>query len=347
MSASNTVSAERQAYYDAIATQDLAPLWERMKGLVANAPKPKSVPAHWRYDAIRPHLMKAGEMLTTEEAERRVLIIENPGLPGQSRITGSMYAGAQLLMPGERARAHRHTACALRFILEGDGAYTAVDGERTNMKPGDFVITPSWTWHDHGNDGATPVVWLDGLDIAIVNMFDASFSEEYAEEVFPATRPAGDSETRYGGGMMPEGDASGSAASPLLNYRWDRARETLDGMLRNGPIDACHGVKLRYTNPRTGGAVMPTINASLQLLPKGFRSTFYRSTDGTVFCVGEGSGHSVIGGTRVDWGHNDLFVVPSWMPVEHEADEDAVLFSFSDRAAQEKLGLWRQQRGNS
>ena len=147
--------------------------------------------------------------------------------------------------------------------------------------------------------------------------------------------------------MMPEEIASSSPASPLLNYRWDRARETLDALLRNGPIDACHGVKLRYTNPRTGGAVMPTINASLQLLPKGFRSTSYRSTDGTVFCVGEGRGHSVVGGTRIDWGHHDLFVVPSWMPVEHEASEDAVLFSFSDRAAQEKLGIWRQQRGNN
>ena len=192
------------------------------------------------------------------------------------------------------------------------------------------------------------MVWLDGLDIAIVNMFDASFSEEYAEEVFPATRPMDDSEVRCAGGMMPE-EVGGSAsmASPLLNYRSDRARDTLDRMLRHGPVDACHGVKLHYTNPRTGGAVMPTINASLQLLPKGFRSTSYRSTDGTVFCVGEGSGHFVVGGTRIDCSHNDVFVVPSWMPVEHEADADLTGKFCSPNTVQWVFDTWSQAHGTA
>jgi gentisate 1,2-dioxygenase len=293
---------------------------------------------------MRAALMKAGELLTAEEAERRVLIIENPGLKGQSRITGSLFAGLQLLLPGERASAHRHVAAALRFILEGSTAYTAVDGERTLMRPGDFVLTPNWTWHDHGNDGEEPVIWLDGLDMHMVNFFGASFSENYPEKEFPLARPAGDSELRYGGTMLPEGDRAAAAHSPLLNYRYDRARENLAELAAYSGPDPVHGYKLRYVNPQTGGAPMPTISAALQLLPKGFQTSEYRATDATIFAVAEGEGTSKIGEFSFDWGKNDIFVVPSWQPVTHRALTEAVLFSFSDRAAQEALGLWREKR---
>ena len=147
---SNT--AEREAFYSRIDPQHLTPLWSVMSGLIT--PEPKSAcQAHlWRYDDVRPALMEAGELITAKEAERRVLILENPGLRGQSKITTSLYAGLQLVKPGEVAPAHRHTQTALRFVLEGNGAHTAVDGERSFMQPGDFVITPNWAWHDHGNE---------------------------------------------------------------------------------------------------------------------------------------------------------------------------------------------------
>ena len=145
---------------------------------MTRTPVTPALPANWDYDnVVRPYLMQAGGLITAKEAERRVLILENPGLRGQTCITHSLFAGLQLIMPGEVAPAHRHTQSALRFIIEGSGAYTAVEGERTLMQPGDFVITPSWTWHDHGNDTDRPMVWLDGLDIPIVRLFDASFAE--------------------------------------------------------------------------------------------------------------------------------------------------------------------------
>lgn len=337
-------TAKRQAYYDAIGKQSLAPLWERLKGLVPREPQPKARPFGWRYTEMRPALMEAGALLTTEEAERRVLIVENPGLAGQSRITGSLFAGLQLLLPGERAAAHRHTAAALRFIMEGDCAYTAVDGERTMMRPGDFVLTPNWTWHDHGNEGAEPVIWLDGLDMHIVNLFDAGFAETYPEVEFPLARPAGDCELRYPGTLLPEGDRAVSENSPLLNYRYDRAREALMAMARQSAPDPVHGYKLRYAHPQTGGSPMPTIAAAIQFLPKSFETADYRSTDGTVFVAVEGEGESRIGDFTFAWGPKDIFVVPSWHNVTHRATSDAVLFSFSDRAAQERLGLWRERR---
>jgi gentisate 1,2-dioxygenase len=348
----------RKAFYEEIAKQNLAPLWERVAGLVTRSPQPVARPVHWRYSSLRASLLDAGRLLTAEEAERRVLILENPGLPGQSQVTDSLFCGFQLLMPGERAHAHRHVASALRVFLEGSGAYTAVNGERTNMERGDFVITPSWTWHDHGNDGADPVIWLDGLDVAIVNLFKASFSEGSAEKEISAGPPRGDSEARYAGGLLPaspclsrrqaadglEGCTAESASSPLLNYRHARARESLATMLRNGPVDPCHGVKLRYVNPLTGGPAMPTISAAIQLLPSGLQTAPYRSTDGTVFVVIEGHGRSEIGDVSIDWAENDVFVAPSWAVQRHNADSEAVFFSFSDRAAQEKLGFWREQR---
>ena len=142
---------EREAFYGRIGTHNMAPLWERLHGLVTSQPTTPCLPAIWHYDEIRPYLMESGGLITAQEATRRVLILENPGLKGQTSITHSLFAGLQLIMPGEVAPAHRHTQSALRFIIEGEGAYTAVDGERTTMRPGDFVITPSWTWHDHGN----------------------------------------------------------------------------------------------------------------------------------------------------------------------------------------------------
>jgi gentisate 1,2-dioxygenase len=337
-------STARKNFYDQIAKQNLAPLWERVAGLVTRTPQPAARPVHWRYSDIRSSLLTAGALLSAEEAERRVLILENPGLPGRSQVTGSLFAGLQLLMPGERAHAHRHAASALRLFLEGSSAYTAVNGERTIMQRGDFVITPGWTWHDHGNDGPAPVIWLDGLDVPIVNLFDASFSEGSSTGEFAAARPAHDCEARYGAAMLPESQEPQSLSSPLLNYRYERARQSLATMYRNGPVDPCHGTKLRYANPMSGGSVMPTLTAALQLLPAGARTAPYRSTDGTVFAVVEGSGRSQIGDVFFDWIENDIFVVPSWARQQHRAESEAVLFSFSDRAAQEKLGLWREQR---
>ena len=168
MAQAATRNNARRDFYERIGGLSMAPLWESLHQLVPPQPSPKYVPAAWDYDKVRPFLMESGTLITAKEAVRRVLILENPSMPGSACITPTLYAGLQLILPGEVAPSHRHTQSALRFIVEGEGAYTAVDGERTIMREGDFVITPTWTWHDHGNDSPKPMVWLDGLDIPMV-----------------------------------------------------------------------------------------------------------------------------------------------------------------------------------
>jgi gentisate 1,2-dioxygenase len=337
------VTAERKEFYARLDDRNVAPLWEVLARIIPPAPTPETVPALWRYDDVRPLLMEAGRLLTEKEAERRVLVLENPGVRGQSKITESLYSGLQIILPGEVAVCHRHAASALRFVIEGQGAYTAVEGERTAMHPGDFILTPSWTYHDHGNPGDGPVVWLDGLDVPIVNMFDTSFFERHPEERQVNSVPDGDALARYGANMLPvDYQSSHTSPSPVFNYPYSRSRAALDQLYRNGPVHACHGVKMRYVNPATGGYPMPTIGAFLQLLPKGFRGQSHRATDATVFSAIEGTGRSRIGDRTFDWGPRDVFVAPSWYPVSHEADQEAVIFSFSDRPAQQALGLWRE-----
>ena len=339
-------TAELREFYTRLPAQNLAPLWSVLSSLITPDPQTRCQPAIWKYDQVRPLVMESGELITAMQAERRVLILENPGLPGESRITETLYAGLQLILPGEIAPAHRHTQSALRFIVEGSGAFTAVDGEKTIMEEGDFVITPSWTWHDHGNESDIPMVWLDGLDIPLVKSLDASFFEKYPDVAFPQSRPAGDALARYGSGLLPEGYGQVSMTSPVFNYPYARTRDALDQMRATEQWDACHGLKSRYVNPVTGDYAMPTMATNMQLLPKDFETEIYRSTDATVFSVTEGSGYSIVGETKLEWSRRDTFIVPSWVNVQHFAAEDSYLFSFSDRPVQEKLGLWREERGD-
>jgi gentisate 1,2-dioxygenase len=325
----------------------LAPLWENLHRMVTPEPVPSCVPTIWHYRDVRPHLMESGKLITAQEATRRVLMLMNPGLGGEASITGSLFAGLQLIMPGEIAPAHRHSQSALRFIIEGHGAYTAVDGERTAMEPGDFVITPSWTWHDHGNETSEPMVWLDGLDIQIVKLLGASFAEGYPDDIQPVSRPEGDSFARFGQNLLPVDWKPEVKTSPVFNYPYARTRGALDALSRNGAPDPYHGYKLRYVNPASGEFAMPTIATFVQLMSAGFASQPYRSTDGTVFVVVEGKGETRIGDKTFAWEPHDIFVVPSWTTHTHHPGSEAVLFSFSDRVIQEKLGLWREARGNA
>ena len=350
MSSHGTAPAEtpeRQAFYDRISEENMAPLWTSLANLVTPEPRSACRPAGWRFDVIRAAMMEAGGLITAKEAERRVLVLENPGLRGQSKITTDLYAGVQLVLPGEVAPAHRHTQSALRFVLEGGGAHTAVNGEKTIMREGDFVITPPMAWHDHGNESDAPIFWLDGLDIPMVQFLDASFAEQLGEDEQQITRPVGDSDARYGANLVPVDHKGGGGTSPVFNYPFGRTREALERMRRLEAWDPCHGLKMRYSNPVTGNHAMATMGTFVQLLPKGFSTAAYKSTDATVFVPIEGRGRTRIGADFVvEWGKRDIFVVPSWHVVRHEADEDSVLFSFSDRPIQEALHLFREDRGN-
>jgi gentisate 1,2-dioxygenase len=334
---------EREAFYRRIDAHHLTPLWDVLGDLVIPQPRTPCLPALWRFDEIRPHILEAGRLISAREAERRVLVLENPGMRGESCITRTLYCGLQLILPGEVAPSHRHTQTALRFVVDGEGAYTAVDGERATMQPGDFIITPSGAWHDHGNPGGEPVIWMDGLDIPLIRQLDAGFAERYPEDTQPVGRPEGDAMRRYGMNLLPIDYEPRSLTSPLFCYPYERSRAVLEDLRRDGKWHPAHGLKMQYVNPATGGYPMPTIAAFIQLLPAGFAGRSYRSTDGTVFCVVEGTGRSVIAGEAYEWRPKDIFVVPSWTTVQHCASADAVLFSYSDRPVQKVLGLWREE----
>ena len=334
----------RSAYYERIAPQHMAPLWTRLKSLVPTAPTPVGVAHRWAYAEVRPAVLESAEHISAKEAERRVLILENPGLKGASQITNTLYAGLQLIMPGEVAPAHRHTQSALRFIVEGSGAYTAVEGEKTTMQPGDFVITPSWTWHHHGNESNAPMVWLDGLDIPLAAFFGSTFREDHEAIEAPLSRPEGDALARYGSGLLPVGHRAASLNSPVFNYPYARTREALHALVHGGAPDAHLGHLMRYVNPLDGGWAMPTMATLIRLLPQGFATLPYRATDSAIFIVVEGCGELRVGGQSFDLTPHDIVVVPGWMSYTLRASEDLVLFSYSDRVAQEKLGLFREQR---
>ncbi len=336
----------RMEFYDRISDKSLAPLWRVLGGLVTESPKSPTEAAIFKYNEIKPYLLEACDLIGTEEAERRVLVLENPGLKGQSRITPSLFAGYQIILPGEIAPAHRHVASALRFIVEGKDAYSAIAGEKTMMEEGDFVITPNMTWHDHGNESDGPMVWLDGLDMHMVNLFSASFRDGYPGKVHPNTKPEGATVAEVGMNMIPEGFHHEGQTSPIFNYSYARTRETLDRVSRYGDPDACHGFRMNYINPLTGKSAMPTISTAMRLLPKGFVSAPYRCTSGTVFSVVEGSGSVTIGEQSFDFGPKDLFVAPSWHRTVFEAKEDCVIFTFSDQVAQEKLDFFKEMRGD-
>ena len=342
----NEQRAQLEALYKAMEPENLFPLWEVLSALVLPEPASPAKAHKWAYDIARSYLMRAGDLISAEQAERRVLILENPGLGGKSAITPSLYAGLQLILPGEVAPCHRHSQCALRFVIEGTGAFTAVDGEKAIMQPFDLVLTPAGQWHDHGNPTTEPMIWLDGLDIPTVTHFDASFAERFSEPVYPESAPPDDSIARYGRNMRPfhgTGADRRPSQQPLFHYPYSEWRPALDNLARAADVDPHVGHALEFVNPADGGPVMPTISAHVRLFPAGFEGRSRQSSDGTVFVVVEGSGTAWVDDRAIDLGDRDILVVPSWNVVRFAARDELVLFGFSDRAAQEKLNLYREK----
>jgi len=335
-------SSERQCFYEKIGGANVTPLWEVLHGIITAKPNTPCLPHLWKWQQMWPWLLEAGSLITAQEAERRVLVLENPGLRGKTRITHSLYAGLQLIMPGEIAPVHRHSQSALRFILQGQGAYTAVNGEKVTMSVGDFVITPSWAFHDHGNTSDEPMVWLDGLDLPIVEVLDAQFMEKGQGLFQQTSQSANTNLARFGNTMKPVEYRARSHTSPLFWYPYDRTREALETLKANDEPHACWGHKLQYTNPITGDWAIPTMGTFMQLLPAGFAGAPYRSTDSTIYAVVEGQGRCRIADQVLEFGPKDVFVCPSWMPYRLEADSDTVMFSYSDRPVQQALDLWRE-----
>lgn len=332
--------------YDEMRPNHLYPLWEVLSALVTPEPQTRAVAHRWTYGEVRAPLMRAGDLITAEEAERRVVILENPGLPGESAVTPRLYAGLQLVLPGEIAPCHRHSQSALRFIMEGDGAYTAVDGEKAIMRQFDLILTPNWRWHDHGNPSGEPIVWLDCLDIPTVRAMDAQFAERLGDAQHPETLPPGSNRSAFGHGMRPlrsTGESMAAVREPLFHYPYSEWSASLEAEAEKGDPDPYIGHALEFLNPTTGGAIMPTISAHVRLLPAGFETGIRRSTESAIFAVVEGCGEVEIDGETFPLAERDMVIVPSWAATRWRAKSKLVLFCSSDRVVQEKLCLYRER----
>jgi gentisate 1,2-dioxygenase len=336
------------AYYGQLEALQTGALWTVANEIEPWFPKSKSVPTLWRFRELRELVRRSVELVTPEKAGRRVVYLANPARRDVSAAVGWLYSGLQVMRPGEVASSHRHSASALRFIMEGRGAYTVVDGHRIDLDARDFVLTPNGTWHEHGVDPSGEwCIWQDGLDIPFVNAMEANFYEVHPDLRQPAPFPANDMATAFGGpGLLPEGHGWNRRYSPLFKYAWAPTYEALSKLARVSDGSPFDGIMMRYVNPVTGGPVMPTIGASMQLLRPGEHTRAHRHTGSILYQCAKGRGHSVIDGRRFDWEEKDIFCVPSWAVHEHanaSASEDACLFAFNDLPVIESLGLYREQ----
>jgi gentisate 1,2-dioxygenase len=341
MTDANAQIATLDDLYGVLAERSYEPLWT-IKGALTPEPQTQMLPYLWRYPEVRDLILQAGELISAEEADRRVLAFKNPGTADHeiARTTDSLWAAIQLVMPGEVAPPHRHSPAALRYVIEGEGAYTVVDGRRVAMEAGDFIVTPNWTWHEHGHEGQGPMLWLDGLDLPMVHTLHLVFAQ------FTGTPPAaGDGRSVHaldGGRLLPAWN--GAPEARTLVWKLDEVEAALAGLASEdgSPAD---DLILEYRDPANPGKpLMPTLTAYMQMLRPGVETEAHRHTSSAVYHVVRGSGWSEIGGEKISWGPGDTFALPVWAEHRHAnpGDTEALLFSFSDRPAVEALGLLRE-----
>jgi gentisate 1,2-dioxygenase len=317
-------------------------LWEIASQMTPH-PRPEAIAHQWKWSLLK-EVVKQSSTAVPVGDERRAMQLFNPGLKGQWATTNTLIAAVQVLLPGEVARAHRHSPAAIRFIIEGHGAYTAVEGEKVIMQPGDFVLTPAWQWHDHGNETNETVVWMDGLDVPLTKSLNAMFFEMHKDVKASHGKPVNGSQALYGHGKLtPTWTKERPRFSPLMLYSWSQTLEALHD-LRNHDGSPYDGISLEYTHAQTGGPVLPTMSCRVQLIRKGEKTKAKRVTGSSIFHVVRGRGRSLIDGNSFDWEKGDIIALPSW--AEHNfantGTEDAILFSISDRPVLEALGLYRE-----
>ena len=339
---------ELEAYYSELDRLETGALWTVANDIEPWEPHAFATPVLWPWAELREHALRALELVSPEDAGRRVVYLRNPTRKDISAACGLLFSGIQVMRPGERAPGHRHGASALRFIMEGAGGYTIVDGHHVDLGERDFVLTPNGTWHDHGvaEDGEI-CLWQDGLDIPLTNALEANWYETHPDDYQTTLFPINDSANTFGSvGLLPTSYKWDRAYSPLLRYGWDETYEALQRAESAGVETEHDGVIMRFVNPHTGGHVMATMGASMQMLRPGEATKAMRRTGNVIYQVAKGSGYSVIGGKRFDWKEKDIFCVPSWAWREHanaSASEDACLFSFNDFPVIEKLAFERSE----
>jgi gentisate 1,2-dioxygenase len=332
-------------YRNAMEAELITPLWPMMRDVLPHdSPKPVSKACLWSYERIRPLLLRAGELTPVEKAERRVLVLSDPGRGiGSMQATSVIYCGLQLLLPGEKAPAHRHTPSAARIVIEGEGAYTVVNGEKCPMQRGDLILTPGGMWHDHGHDGTSPVVWLDALDLPLFVYLEGSYAEE--RELQAQKNKPDASQVEYStAGLVPMREhGSRRPRYPLLRYPWDNVEQSLRRVAKYTPKN--QATELDYINPETGDSCLPTMGFSAMMLRPGESVRPSARSSSAVFHVIEGEGRSIINGETFIWKRSDTFSAPVFARIEHTAsgDESAFLVRIHDSPLQQKLGFYEER----
>jgi len=336
------------ALYEDLARYDLSPLWLLESDLMPTSPRPATRPWLWRGETVRRLAERAGSLVPIGRGgDRRVLALTNPGLGGAPFASSTLWAAVQYLGAHESAPAHRHTPGAIRFVLEGEGVWTTVNGDACDMRAGDLVLTPAWSWHDHTNPTDEPMIWFDGLDLPSVKALDAVFFEEFRPQELQPVQGRNISQHLIGaasGRVQSARPDVCDGASSLLRYDGDTTDRSLSELVRQqGGTHVC----LDYTNPLTGGPVLPTLACEMHRLLPGPPARAYRRVGNRVFVAFRGSGRTVIAGTAFDWQQGDIFVVPSWSLAQHEVEAPADLFAISDLPIHRALGLFREEEVDS
>ena len=343
MSASATLDELPVEYRGGLTDKNLVALWPLMRAALPYAkPDRHAKPAIWRYRDIRPDMLRAAELAPIEKAERRVLALANPGLGIENiQATPSIFIGLQLIMPGETAPNHRHSPSAVRMVIEGEGGYTVVEGERCPMEKGDLILTPSGLWHEHGHTGKGPVIWLDALDLPVLRALEANYAIEGEPQ---AVRNEPDSsQSRYRrAGLIPYRSLEARRSRyPLLRYPWKEVREALVAM----SVVATKGelVQLAYVNPETGEECMPVLGFSAIMLRPGETIALPRRSASAVLHVIDGDGEAEVDGVTLAFSESDTLAVPTHARVllaNRSARSPAFLFQIDDAPLQRKCGFY-------
>ncbi len=341
MTASDTMEVGYDELCGALAAKDLQPLWTQSGRLMPQVPHPRTLPWLWKWHTMLALAERAVELVPiTRGGDRRVLALANPGLGGMPYTSTTLWGAIQYLGPHESAPAHRHTPSAIRFVMNGSGVWTTVDGDACDMHPGDLILTPNWAWHDHTNAGDKPMVWFDGLDLPFVAHLESIFFERYEGTNQPVLARNASEERFPGPGIRERAEKTSAERSPLLRYPWETTDRALDAALADSGGPAA---SVTFVNPVNGASVIPTLGCEMHRVVAGRRTTVDRRTGSAIYVVYAGSGASVIDGMRFEWATGDIFVAPSWSKVEHEAMETSTLFAVTDRPIVEALGLYREE----
>lgn len=343
-SALGTLDELPKLYRDTLSRANLVPLWPALRTFLPyGIPERKCAPTIWRYNDVRPLLLQAGDLAPIEKAERRVLVLANPALgPATARATPTIYLGLQLIKPGETAPNHKHSPSAIRLVVEGEGGFTTVEGEKLPMEKGDLILTPSGRWHEHGHSGAGPVVWLDALDLPLIYSIEASYCVEGTHQTFSNKMDRSQTTYRRSGLKPYNALEHKSSKYPLKRFPWSEVRESLLAVVANcGRNETAH---LAYVDPETGGECLPILGVSTLALRPGETFAPRRRSASSVFHIIEGSGDAVVDDVEMAWGEADTIAVPTHanIRIRNNSADMAFLFLVDDAPMQRKLGFYEQ-----